>query len=105
MIHDAIKFFLNLCGKSFTENKIKHYWNYMITWIEEMKNNKIMDTLYKIAMEVVESTKIKKGCFFNYYFKECVLDLEDKTTGRTEEENKILKVFDVDQRTSLTKLV
>ena len=77
----------------------------MVVWIEEIKiNNEITDASRKIAQKVLGSIKLKKGNFFNCYFKVCVLDLEERATSRTEAENKTLKVSGVDQRTSITKL-
>ena len=42
--------------------------------------------------------------FFNLCFKDCILNMQERTTGRTEVENKMLKIDGNDQRTTLTKL-
>ena len=47
---------------------------------------------------------MKKEHFFNHCFKERVLDLEERTIGRTKAENWMLKVPDIDKKTSITKL-
>ena len=60
MVREVIASFMNLCGKSRTENTLKHHWNNMVLWIETMKNEKkILDTLYRLAIEVTHGIKIK----------------------------------------------
>ena len=105
MVRDVVGCFMNLCGKSQTESELKHYWSKMVMWIESMKIDKENSaTLCRLAIEVTNDTKRKKGHFFNFYFKDCILNLEERTTGRTEVENRHLKVQGNDQRTSFTKL-
>ena len=104
-MRNGIGMFLNSRCRSQTQEEINYCWNEMINWIESMRvNKKISISLHVASITVTNSMQLKKGYFFDFYYRDCMLNLNEKTTGRTEVENCQLKVRRVDLRSTFTKL-
>ena len=61
--------------------------------------------MYSRTMEIVNDVNMKKCFLFNCYHKDCILKLKEKTTGRTEVDNRHLKQSGVNIQSTFTKLV
>ena len=76
----------------------------MINWIECMRvTKKINNNLCLASIDVTTSMQMKKGFFIYFYYRDCILNLNKKTTGRNEVENYQLKVRGVDLRSAFAK--